>query len=179
MSAPAPPRNHEDYEALAVAWAINALEPADQAVFEAHRDGCDRCALTVVATLEIAAELAYGVPDVAPPPQLRSRVLALAIPQDQPLPPVPARSPEGSSFDRDTGQRSADHDTSTRDGPAVTRDADITSQDVDTGPMGAPSADSRDTPGRDARARDIPRSGRPQSRHPQSRHPQSRRRRSR
>jgi anti-sigma-K factor RskA len=81
VSAPTLPTDHDKYEALAVAWVINALEPADQAIFEAHRAGCRQCEQAVATALEIAAELAYGVPDVAPPPRLRERVLAAATPQ--------------------------------------------------------------------------------------------------
>jgi anti-sigma-K factor RskA len=80
VSSPTLPTHHDEYEALAVAWAVNALEPADQAVFEAHRDGCERCARAVYAALEVAAELAYGVPDAAPPARLRHRVLAGTLP---------------------------------------------------------------------------------------------------
>lgn len=82
MSTPTLPTDHDEYEALAVAWAVNALEPADQAIFEAHRDGCERCTRAAYAALDIAAELAYGVPDVAPPARLRERVLAAALPHD-------------------------------------------------------------------------------------------------
>jgi hypothetical protein len=31
--------HHDEYEALAVAWAVNALEPADQAIFERIGEG--------------------------------------------------------------------------------------------------------------------------------------------
>lgn len=91
MSAPTRPKGHDEYEALAVAWAIDALEPADQEEFEAHRDGCDRCTLAVVSALQVATELAYGVPDVDPPPWLRERVLAAATSRL----PAPGVSPEG------------------------------------------------------------------------------------
>ena len=94
MSTPTLPTDHEEYEALAVAWAFNALEPADLAVFEAHRHGCERCTRAAYAALEIAAELAYGVPDAAPPPRLREQVLSAAIqqrPNDQ-LTARPSRS---------------------------------------------------------------------------------------
>jgi hypothetical protein len=80
VSTPTLPADHDEYEALAVAWAVNALEPAEQAIFEAHRDGCARCTQAAYAALETAAELAYGVPDVAPPARLRERVLAAALP---------------------------------------------------------------------------------------------------
>ena len=72
--------HHDEYEALAVAWAVRALEPADQAMFEAHRGGCERCLRAADAALETAAALAYGVPEVAPPARLRERVLAEAVP---------------------------------------------------------------------------------------------------
>ncbi|HEY6745925.1 MAG TPA: anti-sigma factor [Mycobacteriales bacterium] len=91
MSASAPPRGHDIYEALAVALAIDSLEPADQAIFEEHRGGCVRCARTVLLTLEVATELAYGVPDIDPPPQLRRRILAAATPR----PPIRATSLDG------------------------------------------------------------------------------------
>lgn len=90
MNASAPPREHDKFEELAVAWAIDALEPADQAIFEAHRDGCAVCERTVQLSLDVAAELAYGVPDVDPPPQLRRRLLAAATPR----PPVQGASPD-------------------------------------------------------------------------------------
>jgi anti-sigma-K factor RskA len=76
VSAPVVPKNHDQYEVLAAAWAVDALEPGDQAAFEAHRDGCDDCTLTVSLMLAVAAELAYAVPDVEPPADLRRRVLA-------------------------------------------------------------------------------------------------------
>ena len=72
--------HHDEYEALAVAWAVRALEPADQAMFEAHRGGCERCLRAADAALQTAAALAYGVSDVAPPARLRERVLAEAVP---------------------------------------------------------------------------------------------------
>lgn len=102
MSAPALPKGHDEFEALAVAWAIDALEPADQEEFEAHRDGCDVCASAVLTALQVATELAYGVPDMEPPAFLRERVLAAAAPQ----PPVPGISPEGSSG-QDAARRDA------------------------------------------------------------------------
>jgi anti-sigma-K factor RskA len=96
VNASAPPKGHDTYEALAVAWVLDALEPADQVIFEEHRHGCDVCELTVLTTLEVAAELAYGVPDIEPPAQLRRRVLSAATSR----PPVQATSPEGAAGPR-------------------------------------------------------------------------------
>ena len=94
------------FEALAVAWALDSLEPADQVIFEEHRRGCAICEHTVRTTLEVAAELAYGVPDIEPPPQLRRRILAAATAGL----PVQASSPEETSR--------VEHDPTGAGGPA-------------------------------------------------------------
>jgi hypothetical protein len=85
VSAPTRPAGHEDYEALAVAWAIAALEPEEQVRFESHcRGGCEICAEEVAASLSVVLELAYAVPDVDPPASLRERVLGAAARCRQP-----------------------------------------------------------------------------------------------
>lgn len=101
MTAPTMPAAHEEYEALAVAWAIDALEPADQDRFEAHRIDCAACVEAVAVALDVAVELAYGVPDIEPPPALRRRLLAAAAlhPPARPMPPLAApRRAEPDSF---------------------------------------------------------------------------------
>ena len=100
MSAPTLPAGHDEYEALAVAWAIAALEPADSDRFEEHRAGCERCAKTVARALEVAVELAHAVPDETPPATLRRRVLAAAA-MNRParfLPPPAAPRSAGASW---------------------------------------------------------------------------------
>lgn len=89
MSAPILPTGHDEYEALAVAWAIDALEPADQERFESHLFSCDACEQTVADMMQVAVELAYGVPDSEPPPALRRRMLAAAA-LHPPAPPLTA-----------------------------------------------------------------------------------------
>ena len=89
MSAPTLPTGHEEYEALAVAWAIAALEPAEQHRFEGHRARCARCAGAVADALDVAVELAYCVPDVELPTGLKSRLLA-AVAVDRPAGAVTA-----------------------------------------------------------------------------------------
>ena len=100
MSAPTLPTGHEEYEALAVAWAISALEPADSDRFEEHRARCERCKRTVEAALEVVVALAHAVPDEVPPPALRRRVLAAAArtprPGRQAVPASPAPAPRRS-----------------------------------------------------------------------------------
>lgn len=102
MSAPTLPAGHEEYEALAVAWALAALEPADQDRFEEHRaEGCPTCAETVGATLDVAAELALAIPAGEPPPDLRRRVLAATAEHPRPRlqpPPVRPRQADDGRF---------------------------------------------------------------------------------
>ena len=118
MSAPVLPKGHEEFAALAVAWAIDALEPADQERFEAHQAGCDDCERTVRDALEVAVELAYGVPDIAPPPSLRLRVLSAAIPES----PAPGGSSESlrhpAGWNADRPADGADRRTDRTDRPS-------------------------------------------------------------
>lgn len=85
MTAP-PPVEHEDFDALAAGWALDALEPDDLAAFERHRsDGCTRCDDEVASMLALAAELAYALPQSDPSPELRGRLLAAASPTARPV----------------------------------------------------------------------------------------------
>lgn len=155
MSAPALPKGHDQYEALAVAWAIDALEPADQQDFETHRDGCGICALAVMSALRVAAELAYGVPDVEPPALLRQRVLAAATPR----PPAPGMSPEGS-----TGQDAARRDADRRFAPGDPRRDSVSDGEeadslgrhgTETGGLGRPEAETGGAGWRGADSGDV------------------------
>jgi len=92
VSAPTLPAGHDEYEALAVAWAIAALEPADRDRFGEHRAGCGRCADAVADALDVAVELAYCVPDSEPPAELKGRLLAAAA-LDRPAKPGGALPP--------------------------------------------------------------------------------------
>ena len=74
MSAPIEPRtggwdpgDHGEWDALAVGWALSALEPGDEARFAVHLPTCERCTETVRESLRTVADLAYAVPDEAPP----------------------------------------------------------------------------------------------------------------
>jgi anti-sigma-K factor RskA len=59
-------------------YVLGALEPAEHARLVAHLRTCDECASTVKSLREVAGALAFGVPQVAPSPALRSRVLSAA-----------------------------------------------------------------------------------------------------
>jgi anti-sigma-K factor RskA len=75
-----------DLNLLAGAYALDALEPAEREQFEAHLAECPECAEEVRGMQQTAAELSHTT-SVAPPPQLRSDVLA-AVKQVRPLPPL-------------------------------------------------------------------------------------------
>jgi hypothetical protein len=68
---------HGEWDALAVGWALSALDPADEERFAEHLAGCARCTATVRESLYTVADLAYALPDEAPPPALKSRLMAV------------------------------------------------------------------------------------------------------
>jgi hypothetical protein len=70
------PRDHEEFDQLAVGWALHALEPEDEAVFVRHLPGCPRCARTVADTEGVMAALATDLPPAEPSEGLRSRLRA-------------------------------------------------------------------------------------------------------
>lgn len=121
MSAPTLPLGHEDYAALAVGRALHALEPADQDRFEAHRTTCQDCEQEVVAALCVAVELAYGVPDLEPPAQLRERVLAVA--EEAQTRRRPAELPAPATGPGTAGPRTIDPGTAGRRRRGATRTA--------------------------------------------------------
>jgi anti-sigma factor RsiW len=89
------PAGHGEWDALAVGWAMSALDPADEAIFLPHLADCDQCARTVAETTETVGELAWTVPDEAPPVELRSRLMTAVYSEPRGrsagLPPAPSR----------------------------------------------------------------------------------------
>lgn len=77
--------------ALTGAYALDALEPAERAEFEAHLAGCAECAEEVAGLRGTAVRLA-GAARVAPPAALRERVLAAV-----------ARTPQVTAMESTTG----------------------------------------------------------------------------
>jgi hypothetical protein len=49
------------FDELAVAWALDALESAESAVFVEHVRGCERCSCSVADARETAALLAFAL----------------------------------------------------------------------------------------------------------------------
>jgi anti-sigma-K factor RskA len=76
----------DELNVLAGAYALDALDDDERAVFEEHLETCERCTDEVAGMRLTAAELSHTT-ETAPPAQLRDQVLS-AISQVRPLPPV-------------------------------------------------------------------------------------------
>ena len=79
----------EHVDELIAGHALRALSSEDEERVVVHLAECERCRRRLRETEAVAASLAYGVPQVAPPPELRSRVLAIA----EPVVAAPAAAP--------------------------------------------------------------------------------------
>jgi hypothetical protein len=94
MSAPIDPRRehdeHGEWDALAVGWALSALDRADEELFAAHLPGCARCTATVRESLYTVADMAYALPDEAPPASMKARLMAAVAAEPQTAAPSPA-----------------------------------------------------------------------------------------
>jgi anti-sigma-K factor RskA len=66
---------HPDRDNL-VAFALGALEPAEERAVEAHAPSCARCTRELEALVPAVAVLGESVEQLEPPPELRERVLA-------------------------------------------------------------------------------------------------------
>lgn len=83
-----------DVHDLAALYAVDALEPAEQAAFETHLPGCPRCQAELADYAEVTAHLAQAVAQ-DPPPALRATVLGAIH--------GTASSPAHSGIDRTEG----------------------------------------------------------------------------
>ena len=99
MSEPMDPRrdqdaqdSHGEWDALAVGWALSALDPEDSELFAAPLPGCARCTATVRESLYTVVDLAYALPDAAPPAGMKSRLMAAVAggPRPAAAPAAPA-----------------------------------------------------------------------------------------
>lgn len=95
---------------LVALYAVDALEPAEQAAFEHHLPGCPRCRAELADHAEVTVRLAEAVAQ-DPPPALRASVLE-AIHNTRSLPAVLGGTPAGG------GGAPADTGTIFRTGPA-------------------------------------------------------------
>jgi anti-sigma-K factor RskA len=81
----------DDIHMLSGAYAVDALDDAERAAFEAHLSGCPDCQ-SEVASLRETAILLTELEPLTPPPDLRDRLLE-AVSQTRPLPPLAATEP--------------------------------------------------------------------------------------
>jgi anti-sigma factor ChrR (cupin superfamily) len=70
----------EHVDELIAGQALHALSDEDSERVALHVAECDRCRRQLREAEAIAASLAYAVPTLAPPPDLRDRVLAAVEP---------------------------------------------------------------------------------------------------
>ncbi len=88
----------EHVDNLIDAYALGALEPDEVAHVERHLETCDACRALLDAVRAVTSDLLLAVPQVAPPPALRGRILSRirdeAQPASQPTEHAPAPPPE-------------------------------------------------------------------------------------
>jgi anti-sigma factor RsiW len=63
---------------LTPAYALDALDPAEEQAYEAHLAGCEQCREELASLRETATALAYGAEAASPPDALRGRILERA-----------------------------------------------------------------------------------------------------
>lgn len=85
---------HEEFDELAVGWALEALEPDDETRFVRHLPDCQRCTRTIRDATDIAGRLVMSLPAEDPPEALRQRILAGARAE----PREPGALPETAGF---------------------------------------------------------------------------------
>ncbi len=67
---------HDEWDELAVGWALRALEPDDEDRFTTHLLGCERCQASVRDSDRVLGALVEQLPLQSPSPALRTRLLA-------------------------------------------------------------------------------------------------------
>jgi anti-sigma factor ChrR (cupin superfamily) len=80
--APWEEEGHALWEELAALEAVGLLEREQAAALAGHLATCDACRTEALAFAEVAGELAWSAPAVAPPEWLRQRVMAGLTPHN-------------------------------------------------------------------------------------------------
>jgi anti-sigma-K factor RskA len=70
---------------LTAAYALDALDPAEEREYESHLATCERCRDELAALRDATASLAYAAPAPVPPPALRERILEQAHSERAPV----------------------------------------------------------------------------------------------
>lgn len=94
--------SHQEYDELAVGWALEALEPDDEARLRRHMAECNRCRQTVDDAREVAAALALALPAEQPSEALRDRILSAAAAEPRPVVAAVSDQPAGRALERRT-----------------------------------------------------------------------------
>ncbi len=93
-------RQDEHVDNLLDAYALGALETDEVAQVERHLETCDECRALLDAVRVVTGELLLAVPQAAPPPALRGRILSRihdeAQPASQPSEHAPAPQTEAT-----------------------------------------------------------------------------------
>ena len=69
---------HDAYDELTAAYALDALDDDESKAYEEHLAGCEICQHNLAALSGTMVQLAYAAPPVDPRPELRERILAAA-----------------------------------------------------------------------------------------------------
>ena len=85
---------HTEWDALAVGWALSALDAADEDRFAGHLPDCARCTATVRESLYTVSDLAYGMPEAEPPASLKIGLMAAVRAEPRRPADAPAAEPE-------------------------------------------------------------------------------------
>ncbi len=93
-----PPRFHPIDQLPA--YALGVLDPEEAAQVEAHLAVCEICRAELRAYESVVGDLALAVPQVAPPPALKQRILAGVAPTPKPEPGRAPISPQSSWWQR-------------------------------------------------------------------------------
>lgn len=70
------PSTHDEIRELSSLYVLGGLTPEERAAFEAHLATCAECAAEVESLKPVVPALAQAVPQLAPPPAVRDRLLA-------------------------------------------------------------------------------------------------------
>src|SRR5262245_45261397 len=77
------PTAHGEFADAVAAYALGALDPAEKQAFEAHLATCATCQAELREMRRVVAGIGQATAPVAPPADLKARVIANAIAQEQ------------------------------------------------------------------------------------------------
>ena len=79
---------HDAYNELTAAYALDALDDDESEAYERHLAGCEICQNNLAALSGTMVQLAFAAPPVDPPPELRERILDAARAERQNVVPL-------------------------------------------------------------------------------------------